>query len=46
LNLLRLSEIGAVIAPPVPAFYADPETIDDLADQPPPSILFLPAQDQ
>ncbi len=32
-NLLRLSEMGAVIAPPVPAFYANPETIDDLVDQ-------------
>jgi 4-hydroxy-3-polyprenylbenzoate decarboxylase len=32
-NLLRLSEMGAVIAPPVPAFYAAPETIDDLVDQ-------------
>ena len=32
-NLLRLSEMGAVITPPVPAFYANPETIDDLVDQ-------------
>jgi len=32
-NLLRLSEMGAMIAPPVPAFYANPETIDDLVDQ-------------
>ncbi len=32
-NLLALSEMGAVIAPPVPAFYANPETIDDLVDQ-------------
>jgi 4-hydroxy-3-polyprenylbenzoate decarboxylase len=32
-NLLRLSDMGAVIAPPVPAFYAAPETIDDLVDQ-------------
>ena len=32
-NLLRLSEMGAVIAPPVPAFYTNPETIDDLVDQ-------------
>ncbi len=32
-NMLRLSEMGAVIAPPVPAFYANPETIDDLVDQ-------------
>lgn len=32
-NLLALSEMGAVIAPPVPAFYANPRTIDDLVDQ-------------
>ncbi len=28
--LAQLSEIGAVIAPPVPAFYAKPETLDDM----------------
>ena len=32
-NLLALSDMGAVIAPPVPAFYAKPETIEDLVDQ-------------
>ena len=32
-NMLRLSDMGAVIAPPVPAFYANPGTIDDLVDQ-------------
>ncbi len=32
-NLLALSEMGAVIAPPVPAFYTNPETIDDIVDQ-------------
>lgn len=32
-NLLALSDMGAVIAPPVPAFYAKPETIQDLVDQ-------------
>ena len=32
-NLLALSEMGAVIAPPVPAFYANPESIDDIVDQ-------------
>jgi 4-hydroxy-3-polyprenylbenzoate decarboxylase len=31
-NLLALSEMGAVIAPPVPAFYGRPSTIDDLVD--------------
>ncbi|WP_300543557.1 UbiX family flavin prenyltransferase [Maricaulis sp.] len=28
-----LTEMGAVICPPLPAFYARPETIDDLVDQ-------------
>lgn len=28
--LLRLSELGAIIMPPVPAFYTRPESIDDL----------------
>ena len=32
-NLLALSEMGAVIAPPVPAFYAKPQSIDDLVNQ-------------
>ncbi len=32
-NLLALSEMGAVIAPPVPAFYAMPQSLDDLVDQ-------------
>jgi len=32
-NLLALAEMGAVIAPPVPAFYAGPKSIDDLVDQ-------------
>jgi 4-hydroxy-3-polyprenylbenzoate decarboxylase len=29
-TLTHLSEIGAIIAPPVPAFYTNPETIDDM----------------
>jgi 4-hydroxy-3-polyprenylbenzoate decarboxylase len=28
----RAAEIGAVILPPVPAFYAHPQTIDDVVD--------------
>ena len=32
-NLLTLSDMGAVIAPPVPAFYVRPDTIDDIVDQ-------------
>lgn len=31
-NLTTLAELGAIIAPPVPAFYARPQTIDDLVD--------------
>lgn len=31
-NMLRLSRMGAVIAPPVPAFYNHPKTIDALVD--------------
>ncbi|UUX48761.1 UbiX family flavin prenyltransferase [Nisaea acidiphila] len=31
-NMLALSDMGAVIAPPVPAFYAKPETIEDMVD--------------
>jgi flavin prenyltransferase len=31
-NMLALSRMGVVIAPPVPAFYSCPETIDDLVD--------------
>jgi len=32
-TLTALSEIGAVIAPPVPAFYAKPQTIAEMIDQ-------------
>ena len=31
-TMTRLSEIGAIIAPPVPAFYARPDTIEDMID--------------
>lgn len=31
-NMLRLSRMGAVISPPVPAFYARPQTIDDIVN--------------
>lgn len=31
-NMTRLAEMGAIIAPPVPAFYSNPETIDDLVN--------------
>jgi flavin prenyltransferase len=29
-NLLQLSEMGAVVLPPVPAFYHHPQTVDDI----------------
>lgn len=32
-TMLALSEMGAIIAPPVPAFYAAPASIDDLIEQ-------------
>jgi 4-hydroxy-3-polyprenylbenzoate decarboxylase len=29
-NMLKLSRMGAVICPPVPAFYTRPQTVDDI----------------
>ena len=31
-NMLKLSRMGAVISPPVPAFYTRPRTLDDMVD--------------
>ena len=31
-TMTQLAEMGAVIAPPVPAFYSRPQSIDDLVD--------------
>lgn len=31
-TMTQLSEMGAIIAPPVPAFYARPDSIEDLVD--------------
>ena len=31
-SLTALAEMGAIIAPPVPAFYAHPKTIEDVVD--------------
>ena len=31
--LVRAADLGAVVLPPVPAFYHKPETIDDIIDQ-------------
>ncbi len=32
-TMLRLSEMGAILYPPVPAFYASPRSIEDIVDQ-------------
>ena len=32
-TLVKLAQMGAVIAPPVPAFYAKPATLEDMVDQ-------------
>jgi 4-hydroxy-3-polyprenylbenzoate decarboxylase len=31
-NMLKLSRMGAVVLPPMPAFYNHPRTIDDIVD--------------
>ena len=31
-NMTALAEMGAIIAPPVPAFYSRPKTLDDIVD--------------
>jgi 4-hydroxy-3-polyprenylbenzoate decarboxylase len=31
-NMLRLSRMGAVVLPPVPAFYTKPQTLDDVVN--------------
>jgi 4-hydroxy-3-polyprenylbenzoate decarboxylase len=30
--MIQLSEMGAIIAPPVPAFYSRPASLDDIID--------------
>jgi len=32
-TMVRLAEMGAVIAPPLPAFYAKPTSLEDMVDQ-------------
>ena len=32
-TMVKLAEMGAVIAPPMPAFYAAPQTLGDVVDQ-------------
>jgi 4-hydroxy-3-polyprenylbenzoate decarboxylase len=31
-NMLRVAKAGAIVAPPVPAFYARPASLDDMVD--------------
>lgn len=31
-NMLRLARMGAIILPPMPAFYNDPKTVDDIVN--------------
>jgi 4-hydroxy-3-polyprenylbenzoate decarboxylase len=31
--MAALAEMGAILAPPLPAFYNRPQTIDELVDQ-------------
>jgi len=32
-TMVRLAEMGAIIAPPMPAFYAKPTSLEDMVDQ-------------
>ena len=32
-NMVSVTEMGAIVAPPLPAFYSKPETIDDIVNQ-------------
>lgn len=32
-TMVRLAEMGAIIAPPLPAFYANPKSIEEMVDQ-------------
>src|SRR3979490_669437 len=40
-TMTALSEIGAIIYPPVPAFYAKPDSIDDMVDHTASRVLDL-----
>lgn len=40
-NMLTVSEYGGIIAPPVPAFYTNPHTIEDIIEQTTGRILDL-----
>ena len=32
-NMVAVTEMGAVVAPPMPAFYTAPESVDDIVTQ-------------
>ena len=32
-TMTQLTEMGAIVAPPLPAFYAEPQSVDDLVNQ-------------
>lgn len=32
-TMVRVTEMGAIVAPPLPAFYAEPQSIEDMVDQ-------------
>ncbi len=32
-TMVRVTEMGAIVAPPLPAFYAQPQTIAEMVDQ-------------
>ncbi len=32
-TMVRVTEMGAIVCPPLPAFYANPQSIEDLVDQ-------------
>ena len=40
-NMLKLTEMGAIIAPPVPAFYTKPNSLDDIINHSVGKILNL-----
>lgn len=40
-NMLTVSEYGGIIAPPVPAFYTEPQAIEDIVEQTTGRILDL-----
>jgi 4-hydroxy-3-polyprenylbenzoate decarboxylase len=46
--MVALAEMGAILAPPIPAFYGKPETVQEVVDQSVDRVLDLmglPAED-